>query len=157
MRIVTKVVPAKAVRTADTQKVIYAYAFILVIFVLCQLFTFNDFLKLIDSFWLPGGVPTANILGSIIVICELFALPFLLRMSLSPLMRIICMVMSWLVPLIWIFMTFWINLTINSISNVGFLGTTIQIIPGWWAVCVSLALSLITIWSSWGLWPGKRK
>lgn len=153
MSIFTKTTPAREARTSDIKKIIYTYVLILVVFILCQLFAFDDFLRLLDSFWLPGGLPTAHILGSFLVVCELFALPFLLRMNLSPLMRVVSMVLSWLVPAIWLFLTLWINLTVNAISNVGFLGTIVQIMPGWWAVYVSVALALLAIWSSWGLWP----
>lgn len=157
MSIFSKTTLAKPVRTTDTKKIVYFYVLILIVFVLCQLFTYDDFLKLLESFWLPGGVPTAHILGAIIVICELFALPFLLRMRLSPSMRIISLILSLIVPLIWLLLSLWINLTVNSISNVGFFGTLIHTTPGWWAVYISIALALLAIWSSWGLWPGKRK
>jgi type III secretory pathway component EscU len=137
----------------DVQKVIFAYSLMLIIFVLCQLFTYDGFIRLLESFWLPGGATTARLLGSVIVVCELFALPFLLRMDLSRLMRIISMVLGWVVPAIWILLTLWINLTVNAISNVGFLGSVIKIQPGWWAVCMSVGLGLFAAWSSWGLWP----
>jgi hypothetical protein len=153
MSIISHLTPARIARTADTQKVIYAYAFILVVFLLCQLFSYDGFLKLLDGFSLPGGMPTAHILGAVTVISELFALPFLLSMNLSHSMRIISMFLSWAVPLIWLFLTLWINLTVNSISNVGFLGTVINVMPGWWAVYISIALALMAIWCSWGLWP----
>lgn len=153
MSIFAKATPARTVRTSDTQRVIYAYVFVLVILILCQLFTYDGFLRLLESFWLPGGIPTAHILGSFIIVCELFALPFLLRMDLSHLMRIISMVLSWLVPAIWLFLALWINLTVNAISNVGFLGAVVQIVPGWWAVYISIAMGLLAIWCSWGLWP----
>lgn len=157
MRIIIKTTPAPDAKTPETQKIIYVYALVLVVFVLCQLFTYDDFLRLIDSFWLPGGTPTANILGCIIVICELFALPFLLRMNLSPLMRVVSMVLGWIVPVIWLFLSLWINLTVNAISNIGYLGTVVQITPGWWTFYISIAIGLLAIWSSWGLWPIKRK
>lgn len=157
MSIYTKATVAKVPRTPESQKIVYAYAVILIVFVLCQLFTFDGFVRLLESFWLPSGAKFAQVLASIIVFCELFALPFLLRMKLSLLMRIISMVLSWLVPIIWLILTLWLNVTVNAISNVGFLGTIVRITPGWWAFCVSIAIGLMSIWSSWGLWPGKRK
>jgi hypothetical protein len=153
MSIFTKATSAKPVRTRDAQKIIYAYILILIVFIVCQLFTYDGFVRLLESFWLPGGLTTVHFLGCLIVICELFALPFLLRMDMSRLMRIISMILGWMVPLIWILLTLWVNLTVNAISNVGFLGTVVQTTPGWWAVCVSVALCLLAVWSSWGLWP----
>lgn len=153
MSIFTKTTTAKPVKTPDAQKIVYVYAFVLVIFVVCQLFTYDDFVRLTESFWLPGGLPVAHFLSCLIVIGELFAIPFLLRMRLSQLMRVISMVLGWLVLIIWLFLTLWVNLTINSISNIGFLGTLVDLTPGWWAVYISVAMCLLAIWSSWGLWP----
>jgi hypothetical protein len=157
MSIFQKAIPAKKPRTTNSQKIAYAYAAVLVILILSQLFTFDDFIRLIESFWLPGGMSGAHLLGSSIIACELLALPFLLRIDLSRLMRIICMVLSWLVPLIWFGLSLWVNLTVNAISNIGFLGSLVQLAPGWWAVLVCVALGILSAWASWGLWPGKRK
>ena len=153
MSIFTKATTAKPAKMHNAQNIIYVYTFVLIIFVVCQLFTYDDFVRLIESFWLPGGLPVAHFLSCLIVIGELFAIPFLLRMSLSQLMRIISMVLGWFVPIIWLFLTLWVNLTINSISNIGFIGTLVNLTPGWWAVYISFAMCLLAIWSSWGLWP----
>jgi type IV secretory pathway TrbL component len=64
---------------------------------------------------------------------------------------------GWIVPVIWFFLSIWTNLTINAIANIGYLGTIVQITPGWWAVCTSIAIGLLAVWSSWGLWPIKHK
>jgi hypothetical protein len=157
MSIFVKATPAKVPRTPDTLKIAYFYAFILIIFVLTQLFTYDDFLKLLESFLLPGGIPTAHVVGAIIVISELFALPFLLQMSLSPLMRVISMVLGWVVPVIWLKLSLWLIFTTSTIINIGYFGTVFNLVPGWWAVFFSIALGILSIWSSWGLWPGKRK
>lgn len=157
MSIFTKATPAGQVKSSDSQKIAYIYAFVLVIFVICQLFTYDDFIRLIESFWLSGSLQLANFLGCLIVTSELFALPFLLRMDLSPLMRIISMVLGWIAPIIWLVLMLWINLTINAISNVGFFGSLVRLTPGWWAVYLSFAMCILAVWSSWGLWPFKTK
>ena len=157
MSVFVKATPAKEPRTRETQKIAYMYAALLVVFALSQLFNFDSFLTLLESFWLPGGVPVAHLLGGIIVVSEVFALPFLFGMRLSPSTRIISMILGWLTPLIWLKLSLWLNLTINAVSNMGFLGTTVRLIPGWWAVFFSIAIGLLAAWASWGLWPGKRK
>ena len=159
MRIFIKAILNRKPRTKEAQKIAYMYAIILIVFVLAQLFTFDDFLTLIESFWLPGGAPVAHLLGGIIVISEVFALPFLLGMKLSPLMRIISMGLGWLVPLVWLKLSFWLVLTVNAVSNIGILGTKVRLIPGWWAVFFSIALGILAAWASWGLWPlaGQRR
>lgn len=157
MSIFVKAIPAPKPRTSDAKKMAYFYAMILTIFALGQLFAFNDFLTLLDSFWLPGGMPTATFIGGVIVASEVFAIPFLIGMSLSPLMRYFSMFLSWLAPAIWLFMSLWINLTQNAITNIGFLGTKVSIIPGSWTILICVALCILSAWASWGLWPGKRK
>ena len=153
MSMFTKTTLAKKPKTRESEAAAYIYSAILIVMVLCQLFNFNDFLTLLESFWLPGGTTAAYLLGGAIVVSEVFALPFLLGMKLSPLMRIISMILGWIVPLKWLGLALWLNLTVNAVSNIGFLGTTFKIIPGWWAVTFCIGLILLTAWSSWGMWP----
>jgi hypothetical protein len=129
------------------------YSAILVIFAVAQLFTFDDFQNLIDSFWLPGGAPVAYFLSGFIVVAEVFALPFLLRMRVSPLMRYVSMFLGWFVPLFWLCISLWLQLTVNAVNNVGMVGTVAKLMPGWWAVLFSAALAILAVWISWGLWP----
>lgn len=157
MSIFVKATPAPKPRTTDAKKMAYFYAIILSIFALGQLFAFNDFITLLDSFWLPGDMPTATLLGGVIVASEVFAIPFLIGIALSPLMRYFSMFLSWLAPAIWLFISIWVNLNLNAITNIGFLGTKISITPGPWAILVCIALGIMSTWSSWGLWPGKHK
>ncbi|HZJ34602.1 MAG TPA: hypothetical protein VFD55_01130 [Candidatus Angelobacter sp.] len=157
MSIFVKATSAKEPRTREARNIAYMYAAILIVFVLTQLFNFDEFLALLESFWLPGGVPVAYLLGSIIVVSEVLALPFLLRMKVSPLMRIVSMILGWLVSLIWLKLALWLTLTVNAVSNMGFLGTTIRLTPGWWTVLFSVALGILAAWASWGLWPIRRR
>ena len=133
------------------------YAGVMVLFSVTQLFTFEAFIRLLDSFGLPGGVRVTHVLAAVIVITEVFALPFLLRMRLSPAMRVVSMVCCWLVALKWFGLTLWMMLSVNSISNVGFLGDLFRLTPGWWAVLFSVALGILAAWASWGMWPLARK
>jgi len=146
--------PAKS---QNALKISYAYAFLLVLFVVCQLFTFDEFLSLLTSFSLPGGEITARILGCVLVTSEVFALPFLLRFSLSNFMRNICMVLSWLVPAIWLFLTISIRLLPVTVDNVGFVGTIFKVTPGIWSVYFCLFIAMAAVWSSWGLWPNTKR
>jgi hypothetical protein len=157
MNILVKATLAKKAKTKDSQKIAYMYAVILVVFVVAQLFTFDKFLPLLEDFALPGGAPIAHLFGGLLVASGVFALPFLLGFKLSPLMRVTSMFLGWLVPLMWFFLTLWLVLTTNSATNVGFLGTIVKLMPGWWAVFISIALGILAAWSSWGLWPINRK
>jgi hypothetical protein len=159
MKFFVEAVPARAPRTKESKNVSYLYATILVVFVLAQLFTFDDFLRLVTSFYVPGGKAVSYFLASLIVSGEVLALPFLLGMSASPLMRVISMVLGWIVPAIWIFFAIWLNVTINAVTNIGFLGTVVNLTPGWWAVCFGIGMAILAAWASWGMWPfdPKRK
>jgi hypothetical protein len=147
---------APAARTADSSKISVLYAVVLVAFAVTQLFTFEAFLPYIQSLHLPLGESFNYILVPLIVVAEIFAIPFLLRMRLSPAFRYMSMGLGCIAAVLWVFITLWINLSNVSVETVGFMGDVVTLAPGWWAVFISLALGVLAIWSSWGLWPGTR-
>ncbi len=153
MSIFVSATSAPTPKTKDVVKMSRLYVIILAIMAICQLVTFGDFLTLFGSFGFPGGHPFAHFLAGFIIVSELFAIPFLLRLKLSPLARIISMVLGWLVALEWLYVSLFLALTINAVTNIGFLGTVISLIPGWWTIFISVALGLLSIWASWGMWP----
>jgi len=153
MNILVQPTAANKPKTADSQKIAYFYVIILTVFALSQLFDFNNFLSLFDSFGIFSNGSMATLLASFTVVAEVLAIPFLLGMSLSPLMRMLSMLLGWAVPAIWLFISIWINYSINSVSNIGFLGTKVQLMPGSWAVLVPVALGILAAWASWGMWP----
>lgn len=131
------------------------YAGILTVLVVGQLFSFEDFIPLIESFDLPGGQGMGTLAAGLIVVAEVFALPFLLRMRVSPLMRWMSVFCAGLVPLLWVLLSIWLNITMNAIDNVGFVAVKVETPVGWWAVVYSMALGALAAWSIWGMWPGK--
>ncbi|MFZ1300962.1 MAG: hypothetical protein WAQ27_00040 [Candidatus Microsaccharimonas sp.] len=149
MSILPKTTPALPPRTSDALKISIFYAALLVIMSVAQLFSFEDFLLHFEAI----GLPVA--LAPIIVIAEVFALPFLLRMSLSIGFRYFSMFLGWVAAGLWFFISVWMVVTHSQALTVGFLGTVVNLIPGWWSVFMSLSLVILAIWSSWGLWPGK--
>lgn len=72
---------------------------------LAQLVKFEKFTPFIESVFDGGEV--GKVIAAIIITTEVFALPFLLRMNLSSLMRITSMACSWFVALVWL----WISIT----------------------------------------------
>jgi len=157
MSILAKPTIAPQPRTSDVPKIAFIFAGILLVMVVAQLFTFDTFLTLLLSFNLPISDAMTYFLGAVLVVSEVFALPFLLRMPLSKAFRYFSMGCSWVASLIWIKLTFWVVLTEQAVDTVGFLGTVVGLMPGWWAIFVSVALAILAGWASWGLWPGKRK
>jgi hypothetical protein len=157
MSIFVQATDAGKPKTKNVKTIALLYAVIILVFAVAQLFSFEDFLTLLDSFGLPGGSTNAQILAAVIVISEVFALPYLLRMRLSLAMRVVSMVCGWLVALIWLCLSLWVMLSVNAISNIGFLGDVMPLTPGWWTVFFSAALGILASWAAWGMWPLARK
>jgi hypothetical protein len=156
MSIFATSIPAPKPRTADSVKISLLYAVILVAFAVTQLFTFEEFLMYIQSLNLPLSANGAYSIAPVLIFAEVFAIPYLLRMQLSPAFRYVSMFLGLLVAALWLFISFWILTSGVQVSTMGFLGTLVDLTPGWWAVFISLALGVLAVWSAWGLWPGKR-
>jgi hypothetical protein len=157
MNVFLQPTPATKPKTKNVIQISLLLAAMLVLFIMTQVVTLNGFTRLIESFWLPGGVKVAHLVTAVIVITEVLALPFLLRMRMSLAMRVLCMVCGWFVAIIWLGLSIWLIETVNAIHNVGFLGTVIELEPGWWAVWFSVALGILSVWASWGMWPATPK
>lgn len=140
-------------KTKESRQISYYYAFILVILLLSQLFTFDEFLKLVADFGFIGGVASSYILCGLIVIFELIAIPFLIGMNVHPVLRVVSMIAGWVVPVIWLFISIWLILGPIEVNNLGILGTKFELLPGWWAVYINIAMGILATWSSWGSWP----
>lgn len=152
-----KPTPALKPKTSDVKKIAIFYAILLVILVVSQLFTFDRFLELLSTFGFPFGDQFAYFVGAFVGFVEILALPFLLRLPLSPAFRWVSMVSGWLVALVWLKITLWVVITEPLVSNVGFLGGVIDLMPGWWAIFIASAFGILAGWASWGMWPKRRK
>lgn len=157
MGIFVDAVAAPAARTKNTTIIARFYAVVLVIMAVGQLYGFEKFIPLIEQFGLPGGHGTAVLVAGLLVTAEVFAVPFLLRMRLSPLMRIMSMVLGWLVAILWTKLSLWVVMTGATVDTIGFLGTSIALPIGWWVVCYGAALIVLAAWTSWGLWPLRKR
>jgi len=156
MKIFVSVTEVNAPRTKNSGHIAYILAALLTVMLIGQLFTFETFIEWIASLNLPLNDMGVYLTASIIVITELLALPFLLRMSLSPAFRWVSMVFGWIAISKWVFFAAWTLFVIPS-DLIAFIGTVAPVAPGWWALLFSIALAILTIWASWGLWPGTRK
>lgn len=108
-----------------------------------------------DDYWLPGNHGTATLVAGVVVFFEIFALPFLLRMSLSPLMRVFSMACGVAVPIIWSVLS--ISVFYNFPHD-GFLmqGNMLGIhipISNVYQLAVALALLIVSLYVAWGLAP----
>ncbi len=153
MKFLARVSVAPEAKSAETKKIALVYAGLLTLMVLGQLFAYEKFPALLEAYQLPGGVATAHLLAAVIVISEVFALPFLLRMKTSPLMRYKSMACSWLIAVIWLTLGIILTFANPAVANVGLLGAKMQLEPGIWALCVPIGMVILSIWASWGMWP----
>ena len=153
MSILAKPTRALKPKTKESQQMAIILAAILVVMAVAQLYTFDTFILLVPSFNLPLAGALPYVIAPLIVAAEVFALPFLLRMYLSPAFRWVSMFFGWLTALLWIFITIWVVGSSQPVENIGFLGTVTDLVPGWWALCVSVGLGILSAWASWGLWP----
>lgn len=145
---------ARVPKTDNAGKVALLLAAILIILAVVQLFSFSKFSAVIDDMWLPGvNGAMPKVLAAFIVTAEVFAVPFLLRMRLSPLMRLASMVLGWLVVAWWLYVLTWQNVTATALANNGLFGATLGLPVGWWSVCFMLGVAVLAGWASWGLWP----
>ena len=156
MSIFVKSTPAPKPRTANSAKVATLYAALLVIFAVTQLFTFEEFLVYNQSIKLPFSEDFNYAFVPLLIVAEVFALPFLLQMRLSPAFRYLSLALGCVAAGFWIFLSSWIVLLSVPVDSIGFLGTLVALTPGWWAIFFSLSLGVLAVWSAWGLWPGKR-
>ena len=145
--------PAPTPKTTNSRYVALLYAGLLIVMALGQLFGFEDFIPLIGEFGLPGGYGTATLVACLLVVSQVFAVPFLVGMQLSPLMRIVSMVAGWAAAGLWLVLTIWVTAMGTGAHSIGFLGEKVPLPPGAWAVFVAVALGVLAAWASWGMWP----
>ena len=148
-------IKAQNPKSQSAKVIAWVYAAVLTVMVLAQLFAFEKLVPLFQGMAFPGGAGTGSLLICLIVFYEVFSVPFLLRMPLSPLMRWVSMVFSLLVPLMWLGVALW-TMNDSVVANAGILGTKVAITPGP-QVVVALILLALAVLSARGLWPSLKK
>lgn len=153
MKLLPDATPAPKPRSKDVVSASILYAGLLTAMAVAQLFTFDALIEHLVILDLPGGRAMAHALVPIIIASEVFALPFLLRMALSPAFRVASMGLGWLVALLWLYVSTWTVLFVPEATTVGYLGTVFDTVPGWWAILVALSMGVLAAWAAWGMWP----
>lgn len=150
-------VSAPLARSIESRYVALCVAAVFVLLVVAQLFTFEKFIPLVASFGVEGGEPVAQLLVSILVTLEVAAVPFLLRMRISPLARLVSMVSGWLAVSMLLISQIILNAFAGSATSNGLLGATIELPVGWWSVALMAGFAVLVAWASWGLYPWKLR
>ena len=129
----------------------WGLAAIYTLMAVAQLFTFDEFTTLADAFQvmaLPG-----MLVAALFIVLEVLSLPYLLRMAISPLFRLMSGCFVGLTSVAWLCVSLWIVVARPTVESIGYLGGVGQLAPGWWSVCVSFALTVLSVWVLWGTWP----
>jgi hypothetical protein len=157
MSVFVQATAAPRPKTKNIRTVGVALAGVFVLMAVAQLFTFEKFPETINAMWLPGGDSLSSVWAALITTLEVGAVPFLLAMRLSPLMRICSMVAGWLVIATWLIVTLLQNLGQNVVVNSGLLGATVKLPVGWWNVLFCVAIGVLAAWAAWGMWPFSKR
>lgn len=122
-------------------------AALLTIVALAQLFKFEDFPSVLSVYILPGGSATAKLLAALLVAAEVFAVPALVMMSLSPLMRLFSLVCGVSASAIWLLLGLQLLAQGDTVVNNGLFGATLATYSGWLPVlftaCVAPGLGIV--------------
>lgn len=111
------------------------------IMAVAQLFKYEEFPGVIDGLWEAGGSGAAHVLAAAIVVCEVFALPFLLNMRTTPLVRIVSLVCGWFTAGVWLAIALWQAAASSTVINQGYFGTTVPISNDWLVLLLALLLA----------------
>lgn len=152
MTVFVKPTRAPEPRSTQARVVAIVFAAFLVVIALTQLFTFDKLVYVLPSIGLPFTGSFQYALAPLIVAAEVFALPFLLTMTISVAFRWLSMFCGWLVALIWLFIGLYLLANGVNVSNTGLLGTLVPLgsLP---TLAIGVVLALLAAWSSYGLWP----
>jgi hypothetical protein len=115
-------------------------AAVLVVMALVHLFRIDKFIPILDDI-LPGGSGVAGFVGVVIILTQVFAIPFALRMKLSPLAHVVSGALVVLAPLWWLLIDIW---TFGLVGTTGQLSSFVDV-PSNVAV-----LTLNIVWLAFG-------
>jgi hypothetical protein len=150
--------PAPKPRSQAVRQLAWVYAALLTVMVVGQLFEFENFIPAIEVFGLPGGAAMATLFSGLIVMTQVFALPYLLGMPLSTLMRWVSLACGILVPIAWIKLALW-DMTNGAMMDIPMFGTKLDamLVPTIVALPFALVMLCTAIYIARGMWPGSKK
>lgn len=155
MNIFPKAVDAPKPLSKEAVYVALFQAGVLVIIILAQLFTYEDMLAIFSSMYLADATNT-HLIASSLVAAEVFSLPFLLRLRLSPAMRVFSMLLLWIVSSFWFLLGVLLPLKEPAMTSTGLMGGLVDVsfVP---LIIFGSVFAMLTIITSWGMWPLVKK
>ncbi len=152
-----KATAAKRPKTLSVWITSLYLALFFIVAAVSQLFAYENYPSIMNSYGLPGLGGLGLLLAALIVILEVFAIPFLLFMRVSPLMRLVSMVCGWLAITFWLIVSIWIATANYYIPNAGLFGSAVPVPRGWWLFCFVVVLAVLVIYVSHAMWPIAKK
>lgn len=128
-------------------------ALLLIAASLLHLYRIDTFIPLLDAV-LPGTASFATIAGLIIILSEVFAIPFALRMNLSPLGHFVSGTLMVLAPFWWVLVSLW---TLGIASSTAQLGEFIAVPSTIPVLALNIALVIFAYWTLYALGYGTIK
>ena len=129
-----------------------AYAAVLALMSLLQLFSLEEFVPIIQDYALPGGVGTATLFACGVITAQVFSLPYLLRMAVSPLFRLLSCVLSFVAPLLWFGVGIYALAADRVLENGGMLGEKLPVATDGVHIILALLLIVLAVASAYGLY-----
>jgi len=114
---------------------------------LIHLFRIDTFIPILDAA-LPSGQGFATTIALLVVLSEVFAIPFALRMKLSPLAHIVSGALMVFAPLWWVAISI---MTIGLADNTGQLGEFVVTPASWLVLGINIAWVLFSYYTLYTL------
>ncbi len=150
MSLFVSATPPPRVKTTNIHAIRLLFAGAIAVSALLQLFAFEDFPERLITVGITPSL--APLLATSLVVSEVFALPFILRLRLSPAFRAFSMVVGWVAVLKLLGVAVLENIYLPDGLDALF-GATLPLPVGMWTICAVLALCVLAGWTSWGMWP----
>lgn len=138
--------PAPAPTRKGLLWVPYGLALLTSAMLLGQLLSFEEFIRVLGDYFVPGGLTSAKVLAVVIVVAELFALPFWLRMRLSQAMRVVSLFSGFIFMIVWTLLGIWAFANGLQLENCGCFGAFLpQPFSGWVLLQDAIVLGAIVL------------
>jgi hypothetical protein len=118
-----------------------------------QLFQFDEFDTIISSNEPLAAIINSSIIVALVTSAEIFALPFLLRMRISPALRVFSMFLGWSVALFWLYRAVLLPVVTGDVIEVGLLGSILSDIPQLIYSIVATLIAIAVLIVTLGMWP----
>lgn len=121
-----------------------------IFFAVIHLFRIDMLVPLVDTY-MVGGIIIASLKVVAIVLAEVFAVPFALRMKLSPLAHRVSGALLVLAPLYWTLINIW---NYGASVSTGQFSSFVATPSGWMSIILNLSWLVFTLATLWALGYG---